>query len=484
MKIKILILILTYAIAADFPAGAGQGAINWRDSTRDVYIDNEIDRAAQVLTSDNPSRLALISPRLARALILDVSQQTVMAVSKEVFKFSADRTSATSVGDLGSNALSRFTRVDGPVYFFALDGKPVLIRSHPGQVGDMTIENLWETVPVWRAIMENYTPNAGAVASLKTYGEGAKLTLVYGTWCPDSKNYVPRLLKALKSAGNNRIEIALIGIDNQFREPVAKVQPLAITNVPTVIVERAGREIGRVVETPAASTIEEDLAAILAGKPNDHKGQWKRGPRIASGVYSYRDREGRERAAEKWDLYTTQEGGYLLHSRISEGDIATEVFHQTDARHRPAFVEITKRRGSERIRVRYNVDAHTMTGRMRGSVTGVITQTVEIPERFLLSSPAIAARGWSQAGDGKVIGYFAPAQFDEAMGALVEVSDQAVDEQQATVPAGQFRARHFIRKAGAGSCEWWLHPKLGIPVRGKSADAEYVLMSLQVMSDK
>jgi hypothetical protein len=262
------------------------------------------------------------------------------------------------------------------------------------------------------------------------------------------------------------------------------VQPLAITNVPTVIVERAGREIGRVVETPAASTIEEDLAAILAGKPNDHKGQWKRGPRIASGVYSYRDREGRERAAEKWDLYTTQEGGYLLHSRISEGDIATEVFHQTDARHRPTFVEITKRRGSERIRVRYNVDAHTMTGRMRGSVTGVITQTVEIPERFLLSSPAIAARGWSQAGDGKVIGYFAPAQFDEAMGALVEVSDQAVDEQQATVPAGQFRARHFIRKAGAGSCEWWLHPKLGIPVRGKSADAEYVLMSLQVMSDK
>jgi hypothetical protein len=291
-------------------------------------------------------------------------------------------------------------------------------------------------------------------------------------------------LKALKSAANNRIELALIGIDNQFREPVAKVQPLAITNVPTVIVERAGREIGRVVETPAASTIEEDLAAILAGKPNDHRGQWKRGPQIASGVYSYRDREGRERATETWDLYATQEGGYLLHSRISEGDLATEVFHQTDARRRPTFVEITKRRGIERIRVRYNVDAHTMTGRMRGSVTGVITQTLEIPERFLLSSPAIAARGWSQDGAGKATGYVAPAQFDEAMGALVEVSDEAMGDEQAGVPAGQFRARHLMRKAGTSSSEWWLHPQLGVPVRGKSADAEYVLTSLRLMSDK
>jgi hypothetical protein len=484
MKTRILILILICAVATAGPTDAGQGAINWRDSTRDVYIDNELDRAAQVLTSDNPSRLALISPKFERALILDITQQTVITVSKDVFKLSADRTSATSTGELGENTLARFTRVDGPVYFFALDGKPVLIRSHPGQVGDMTIDNLWETVPVWRAIMENYTPNAGAVASLKSFGEGAKLTLVYGTWCPDSKNYVPRLLKALKSAGNNKIELALIGIDNQFREPVAKVQPLAITNVPTVIVERAGREIGRVVETPAAATIEEDLAAILAGKPNDHRGQWKRGPQIASGVYSYRDSEGRERATEKWDLYTTQEGGYLLHSRISGGDLATEVFHQTDARRRPTFVEITKRRGGERIRVRYNVDAHTMTGRMRGSVTGVITQTVEIPDRFLLSSPAIAARGWSQAGSGKATGYIAPAQFDEAMGALVEVSDEARVDEQATVPAGRFRARHFVRKAGGSSCEWWLHPQLEVPVRGKSADAEYVLTSLQMMSDK
>ncbi len=484
MKIKILILLTMHAVAAFAYAGPGQGMINWRDSTRDVYIDNELDRAAQVLTSDNPSRMALISPRLERALILDVSRQTVTAVSKDIFSFSADRVTATSTGDVSANTVARFTRVDGPVYFFALDGKPVLIRSHPGQVGEMTIEDLWQTVPVWRSIMDGYTPNTGAVASLKSNTDAAKVTLVYGTWCPDSKNYVPRLLKALRSAGNNRIELKLVGVNNQFREPVASVQPLAITNVPTVIVERSGREIGRVVETPAAATIEEDLAAILAGKPNDHTGQWKRGPRIASGVYSHRDRAGRERATEKWDLYSTQEGGYLLHSRISEGDLATEVFHQTDSRQRPTFVEITKIRGGERVRVRYNVDAHTMTGRMRGSATGVITQTIEIPEKFLLSSPAIAARGWGQPAGGNVAGYFAPAEFDKAMSALVSVSDEAMGEQPASVPAGEFRARHVVRKAGGNSSEWWLHPQLGIPLRGKSSDAEYVLTSLQVVSDK
>lgn len=484
MKIKILILTLMCAVASAAATAAGQGAVSWRDATRDVYIDNEIDRAAQVLTSDNPSRLALISPRLERALILDLSQQTVITAPKDAFRFAADRTSATSRGDLNSPPAARFTRVDGPVYFFAIEGKPILIRSHTGQTGDMTIEAIFEAVPVWRSIMENYTPNAAAVAALKSAGEGAKVTLVYGTWCPDSKNYVPRLLKALKSAGNNKIELALVGVDNQFREPVAKVQPLAITNVPTVIVERAGREIGRVVETPAAATMEEDLAAILAGRPNDHAGQWKRGPRVASGAYSYRDRAGRERGTEKWDLYTTQDGGYLLHSRISEGGLATEVFHQTDARRRPTFVEITRTRGGDRVRVRYNVDAHTLTGRMRGSTTGVITQTLEVPGRLLLSSPAIAARGWAQSGEGKISGYFAPDELDEAMGALVSVSDEAAGEQSTQVPAGEFRARRIVRKAGGGSSELWLHPRLAVPVRAVSGDAEYVLTSLQIMSEK
>src|SRR5262249_17842904 len=158
------------------------------------------------------------------------------------------------------------------------------------------------------------------------------VTLAFGTWCPDSKNYVPRLIKALSAAANDKIKVKLIGIDNQFHEPVTTVQPRRITNVPTVIVERGGREIGRIVETPAAGTMEEGLAAVLSGKQPVHNGRWDRGALLASGVYSYRDRNGKEFGAESWQLFSTAEGGYLVHSQITTGDLITEVFHRVDAK--------------------------------------------------------------------------------------------------------------------------------------------------------
>ena len=224
MKIKLSALMFCIAFIASASAETSQlPAISWNDSTRDVYINNELDRSAQVMTADGPSRLALISPKLERALILDVSEHTVNVVSKDAFHIAADHNSASSNAGVAMETVGKFTRVDGPVYFFAVDGKPILIRAHPGITGEMTADKLWETVPVWRSVMEGYQPDAGAVATIKASTAETKVTLLYGTWCPDSKNYVPRLIKALKLAGNDKIQLKLVGIDNQFHEPVDAV---------------------------------------------------------------------------------------------------------------------------------------------------------------------------------------------------------------------------------------------------------------------
>jgi len=147
-------------VAAQTNKAAQTNLSNWSDSTRDVYIDNELDRDAQVLTAESPSRLALISTRLESAVVLDVTEHSVKTISKTVFQFGADRTSATSESHSESTAamkvVGRFTRVDGPIYFFVVEGKPVLIRSHPGATGEMSVDKLWDTVPVWRSVMKNY----------------------------------------------------------------------------------------------------------------------------------------------------------------------------------------------------------------------------------------------------------------------------------------------------------------------------------------
>lgn len=63
----------------------------------------------------------------------------------------------------------------------------------------------------------------------------------------------------------------LIGIGRGLREPAEAIRQRNIVRVPTVIVERDGVELGRIVENPAAKTIEEDLAAILSGAGNTGK---------------------------------------------------------------------------------------------------------------------------------------------------------------------------------------------------------------------
>src|SRR6185295_10196549 len=97
MRIKTFFAILVIASTAAVPGQTNNPpAINWSDTTRDVYVDNELDRGVQVLTADSPSRLALISSKLDSAVVLDVSQHTVSTIAKDSFKFSADHATATS----------------------------------------------------------------------------------------------------------------------------------------------------------------------------------------------------------------------------------------------------------------------------------------------------------------------------------------------------------------------------------------------------
>jgi hypothetical protein len=477
---SVLFLLIVAVIAASAQTSKGP-ATNWSDTTRDVYIDNELDRDIQVLTADAPSRLVLISSKLQSAVVLNVSDHTVSTTTKEAFRFAADRTTATADSSAEMKNVGKFTRIDGPVYFFVVESKPVVIRAHPGATGELSIEKLWETVPVWRAVMKNYEPNANAVSQIKSTDKDTTVTLAFGTWCPDSKNYVPRLLKALRTAGNDKIQITLIGVDNQFREPVAVVQPRRITNVPTVIVEREGHEIGRIVETPAAKTMEEDLASILQGKQPVHNGRWDRGPKIASGSYSYRDKEGKQIGTESWDLFSTPEGGFLVHSRITAGEQTTDVYHRVDAKRRPMFTEVTRQHGDELTRTRFTIDNSTLTARMRGNVSGVVSQTLEVPELLFLSSPAIAGQGFVQQQDAnslRVSSYVAPNSFDGAMGMLTSTLCEAKGEETVRVPAGEFRARHVVRKTDKETSEWWFHSQLGVPLKAQVGSLEYVLTSI------
>ncbi|MEW6211508.1 MAG: hypothetical protein AB1631_24290, partial [Acidobacteriota bacterium] len=204
MTIKVLTLIL---IIGSLIASAQNGATSWSDATRDIYIDGELDPKAQWLAGDGIRRVAIISPRLDFAIILNQDDHTVHTTLKDFFRFSADHTSATL--DVGAplQQVGGFAALDATTFLLSVDGRPILIRSHTGYRGEMSEQKLWERVPVWRYAMESYQPAQSAVAAIKAIDRETKVTVVLGTWCPDSKNYVPKLMKAIGSAANDKIKV-------------------------------------------------------------------------------------------------------------------------------------------------------------------------------------------------------------------------------------------------------------------------------------
>ena len=94
----------------------------------------------------------------------------------------------------------------------------------------------------------------------------------------------------------------------------------------------------------------------------------------------------------------------------------------------------------------------------------------------MCSSDLAAAGPTSQ-----LVCYVAPPGFDSPLGTTCVETHRVGGEEAVTVPAGEFRATRLARQSGAEASDWWIHPDLGIPVRGQIAGGmEYVLSSLSI----
>jgi hypothetical protein len=131
--------------------------------------------------------------------------------------------------------------------------------------GSLTREQVEEAVPEWVQAEVAAEPDAAAVKALTTVPPGAEVTILLGTWCSDSRREVSRLWKALDEAGGSvPFTLSYIGVDHEKKTPAAEIAAAGLRYVPTLIVRRDGREIGRIVES-APHGVERDLLALLDG---------------------------------------------------------------------------------------------------------------------------------------------------------------------------------------------------------------------------
>jgi thiol-disulfide isomerase/thioredoxin len=133
-------------------------------------------------------------------------------------------------------------------------------------VGPATREQIEEASPEWVQAEVDSHPDAEAAKALASVEPGAEVTVFLGTWCGDRRRVVPRLWRAIDAAGGAvPFRISYVAVDRQKKEPAGAAVESGIRYVPTFIVRRDGREVGRIVEE-APHGIENDLADLLTGK--------------------------------------------------------------------------------------------------------------------------------------------------------------------------------------------------------------------------
>jgi len=115
-----------------------------------------------------------------------------------------------------------------------------------------------------------YQPAKEDVEKLRAPLASVSIEGYFGTWCGDSKRQIPRLLNILDAAEFDEARLRLVGLSDRPMEfkksPGHPEAAREIHRTPTIVVLRNGVELGRIVETPAAS-LEGDLLAILEGHP-------------------------------------------------------------------------------------------------------------------------------------------------------------------------------------------------------------------------
>ncbi|MDR6486663.1 thiol-disulfide isomerase/thioredoxin [Chryseobacterium vietnamense] len=115
---------------------------------------------------------------------------------------------------------------------------------------------------------DEYALDQKAVSELKKEKIGTYDIIVFmGTWCEDSHRDFPRLMKILEAVSYPESKLNIIAVNRKKESPTGDESLYNLQKVPTIILKRYGKEVGRIIEMPTTGYIERDLVQIL--KKND-----------------------------------------------------------------------------------------------------------------------------------------------------------------------------------------------------------------------
>ncbi|HEU4551437.1 MAG TPA: hypothetical protein VFS25_01320 [Chitinophaga sp.] len=108
--------------------------------------------------------------------------------------------------------------------------------------------------------VNKYEPNESMLNYIKSNRDKFNVVAIIGTWDAKSRDLFPKLYKIMVLAGSPETQMLIFGADEKL--DTGAPQEYKLKRVPTFIIQKEGKEIGR-ISGDVNESVEADLSRIL-----------------------------------------------------------------------------------------------------------------------------------------------------------------------------------------------------------------------------
>ena len=157
------------------------------------------------------------------------------------------------IGFLSSNAQNSFTTT--------VDNEKVTILNGILQKSDVATNAAFSSW--YTGNQTGYKIDTSITNVMTSTSDKVQYVVFGGTWCGDTQYILPKFFKLQEQSGLSENNISFYGVDRSKKTLGNIADAFKITNVPTIIVMKDGKEVGRVVEYGKTGKWDTELAQIL-----------------------------------------------------------------------------------------------------------------------------------------------------------------------------------------------------------------------------
>lgn len=203
------------------------------DPEAEIYLSQKAGSALLVRTPglDDP---VLLSPRKNGAVEV-VPEEKVVEREDGTLDILSDANLASS---------GRY-QMSGGSLSFSVGGQDLRLKEAPHSLGSHGAEELAGKDRGYAFKARTYDPSDPMLRSLRKVSDSVEVLVFFGSWCPFCREHVPKTIRLARELEGHPIEFDFYGLPRGFGDE-PKAAKYDIMGVPTAVVFRNGREIGRI----------------------------------------------------------------------------------------------------------------------------------------------------------------------------------------------------------------------------------------------